>query len=173
MKAAIIEIEEKVDELLVVLDKDIEHLRQRLSQLNELRSMVIKRDDAALGRLLEKNRLEADTYIANELKRRNIRKELASAIGCDCDRMTLSRLEPELSTQKSAQVRQRKTELKALSERLTKEHVSTGLLLSEFTRFNSLVLRSVFGSGPEGTVTYNCNGQTRRYGDAGFVNLHL
>jgi len=173
MKTSLIEIEERVDELLVVLDKDIEYLRRRLSQLNELRSLVIKRDDVALSRLLENNRLEADSYIANELKRLNIRKELAVALGCDFDRMTLSRLELELPAQKSTQIQNRKTQLNALIGQLKKEYLSTSLLLSEFARFNSLVLRKVLGAGATGTVTYNSNGQTKRHGDTNFMNLHL
>ena len=44
---------DKVDELLAVLDKDIEHIQRSLSRLNELRRLVIKRDDTALGKLLE------------------------------------------------------------------------------------------------------------------------
>jgi len=49
-------IEAKVDELLAVLDEDIRHVRASLLRLDELRSLVIKRDQAALGRRrFEKN----------------------------------------------------------------------------------------------------------------------
>jgi hypothetical protein len=53
MKTAMIEIEDKVDQLLAVLDKDIQHIQDTLSTLNELRGLVIKRDDASLHKLLE------------------------------------------------------------------------------------------------------------------------
>ncbi|MHC4482152.1 MAG: hypothetical protein ACYSW4_01245 [Planctomycetota bacterium] len=68
MKATAVEIEDKVDKLVVVLDKDIQHIQEALSQLNELRSLVIKRDEVALGKLLERIRVESDGYTANELK---------------------------------------------------------------------------------------------------------
>jgi len=55
---------DKVDELLVILDKDTQQIQESLSRLNELRSLVIKRDDAALGKLLERIQYESDSYRA-------------------------------------------------------------------------------------------------------------
>ena len=62
MKATSISIEDKIDELLAVLDTDIQHIQQSLSYLNELRSLVIKRDDTALGTLLGVIRAGSDSY---------------------------------------------------------------------------------------------------------------
>jgi len=47
MKSTATEIEAKVDELLSCLDKDSQHIQESLSQLNRLRSLVIKRDDVS------------------------------------------------------------------------------------------------------------------------------
>ncbi|MHC4500298.1 MAG: flagellar export chaperone FlgN [Planctomycetota bacterium] len=173
MKVAAIEIEGKVDELLVVLDKDIQHIQESLSRLNELRSLVIKRDDAALDGLLEKIRVESDGYAANELKRQSIRKELAIALGCNFEQMTLSRLEAALSEGKEAQVSRRKTRLRSLTKDLKKEQLSTALLLSECARFNRLLLNSIFDLGKTGTTTYNSSGATSRQSDTAFVNLQF
>ena len=74
MNAIAIGIEDKVDELLVCLDIDALNIQENLSQLNELRSLVIKRDDAALGTLLEKIQAKSDKYRSNESNRQSIRK---------------------------------------------------------------------------------------------------
>lgn len=173
MKATAIEIEEKVNELLVILDKDIQHIQQSLSRLDELRSLVVKRDEAALGKLLKSIQAESSSYTSNELKRQSIRKELAIAFGCEPKQMTLSRLEATLPEEKKGQVAQRKTKLRALTEELKKEHLSTVLLLSECSRFNSLLLKSILGLGKTGSITYNSDGRTKRQTDTAFVNLQF
>ena len=173
MKIAEFEIEDKVDELLAVLDKDIEHIQQNISYLNELRSLVIKRDGVALSKLLERIQSETNSYKDHQLKRRSIRKKLASIFDCDFEQMTLSKLETNLPEEKKAQVTIRKTKLKTLVKELKKEHISTALLLSECARFNNLLLKSIFRLGESGTVTYNSSGTTKRQNDTAFVNLRF
>jgi len=173
MKAKAIAIEDKVDELLDCLDKDSRHIEQSLSQLNEIRRLVIKRDESALGRLLENIQAESDSYKKHELKRQSIRKELAHALDCNFEQMTLSALETSLPEAKKAQVTQRKAKLKLLIEELKKEHLSTALLLSECARFNNLLLKSIFDLGKIGVVYYNSNGAARRQTDMAFVNLQF
>ncbi|HEW79680.1 MAG TPA: hypothetical protein ENH34_06945 [Phycisphaerales bacterium] len=171
MKEATIEIEDKIDELLTCLDKDIQHIQECSLQLNELRSLVVKRNDASLGKLLETIRVESDSYRSCESQRQSIREELAIAIGCNTRQMTLSRLEAVLPKEKKAQVAERKAKLRVLTEELKKEHLSTALLLSDCARFNSLLLKSIFDLGSTGIVCYNSNGATKRQDDTAFVNL--
>jgi len=173
MKATAIEIEDKVDELLAFLDEDSRHIQESLSKLNELRSLVIKRDDAALGRLIESIQAESDSYRSHELKRQSIRKDLANALGCNLEQMTLSRLEANLPKEKKDQVARRKTKLKSLINELKKEHLSTVLLLSECARFNNMLLKSIFDLGKTDVVYYDSNGATRRQTDTAFVNLQF
>jgi len=173
MKATAIAIEDKVDELLVFLDRDIQHIQESLLKLNELRRLVIKRDDAALGKLLESIQAEADSYRRHELNRQSIRKELANALGCNLKQMTLSTLEASLPKGKKAQVTQRKAKLRSLIKELKKEHLSTALLLSECARFNKLLLKSIFDVGKTEVVYYDSNGATRRQTDTAFVNLQF
>ncbi len=173
MKTAEVDKENKVNELLTVLDKDIEHMQQSISYLNELRSLVIKRDDVALSKLLERIQSETNSYQDHQLKRRSIRKELASIFDCNSEQMTLSKLEANLPEEKKAQVTIKKTKLQALVKELRKEHISTALLLSECGRFNNLLLKSILGLGKSGTVTYNSNGATKRQTDTVFVNLRF
>jgi len=173
MRTAANGIEAKVDELLACLELDIRHIEESLLRLNELRSMVIKRDDAALGRLLEGIRAGSDAYRSNELKRQSIRQELADALGCDAKQMTLSSLEAHLPTVKWNQVAQAKEKLRSLVPALRKEHLSTALLLSECARFNNALLRSVFEIGKTGVVCYNSNGVTKRQIDAALVDMQF
>ena len=173
MKSTAIIIEDKVDELLACLDKDSQHIQESLSQLNKLRSLVIKRDDAGLGTLLKIIQAELDSYGNHESKRQTIRKELAHALGCNTEQMTLSALEASLPKGKKAQVTKKKAKLMSLIEELKKEYLSTTLLLSECTRFNNLLLKSIFDLGKTGTVYYNSNGATKQQTDMAFVNLQL
>lgn len=173
MKATAISIEDKVDELLAVLDEDIQHIQQSLSTLNELRSLVIKRDDAGLGKLLELIRGESDRNLRHELKRQSIRKELASALGCGLEQMTLSTLEASLPKGKKEQVTRKKAELTSLIKELKKEHLSTALLLSECARINRTLLKGVFNLGNTGTVCYGSNGAAKQQNDIAFVNLQF
>ena len=173
MKTATFEIEGRIDELLVVLDKDIQHMQDSLSRLNELRSLVVKRNEADLGKLLESIQADSDSYRSHELKRESIRKELANALGCDLKQMTLSRLEVVVSEERKAQVATKKARLRALTRQLKKEHLSTAMLLSDCARFNGLLLKSIFDLGKTETVIYNSNGDTKRQTDAAFVNLQF
>jgi hypothetical protein len=171
MNAKVRSIEDIADELLIVLDRDIRHVDESLLRLNELRSLVIRRDDAALGGLLERIRAESDSYVVNESQRRSIREELATGLGCASEQMTLSRLEAALSTEKKAQVTQRKTRLRSVIAELKKEHLSTALLLSECARFNTLLLKSIFDLGRTDAIIYSSDGKTSRQVGQSFVNL--
>ncbi len=171
MRTAVVEIEKKVDELLTCLELDIRHIEETLLRLNELRSFVIKRDDAALGRLLENIRAGSESYRNNESRRQSIRKELADALDCEPKQMTLSVLESHLPESKCRLVGETKDKLRSLTFELRKEHLSTALLLSECARFNNALLRSIFEIGKTGVVCYNSNGSTMRQIDTALVDM--
>jgi hypothetical protein len=173
MEATVPAARQKVDELLEVLDRDIRHVQENLSWLNELRALLIRRDDAALAGLMEKIRLESDSYRTNELKRQSIRKELADIFQCRFEQMTLSRLETVLPQEKVAQVVQRRAQLRPLVDRLKKEHLGTMLLLSECARFNNLLLTSIFELGKTGMLVYDPSGAASQQNDNVFVNFHF
>jgi hypothetical protein len=173
MSVTTVRITNKVNDLLAVLDKDIEHLQETLLRLDRLRGLVIRRDDVSLARLLGKIQADTNDYAANESKRQSIRKELAIALGCDFKQMTLSRLEGLLAQEQKNHITEKKTRLRSLVEKLRKEHTGTVMLLSDCTRFNSLLLRSIFNSGDTKTVTYTAAGSTRRQMDTAFLNLQF
>lgn len=171
MKTVKITIEDKVDELLTVLDNDVRNMQQSLSRLNELRSLVIKRDDVALGKLLESIQPDLDSSKANESKRCLIRKDLANAFGCEIEQMTLSNLNGRLSGQRKTHIAAKKTRLQELAKELRKEHLSTMLLLNDCTRLNSALLKSVFNVGGTASITYNAGGAAKKQTETTFVDL--
>ena len=173
MKTATIGIEDKVDQLLTVLDRNIRHIMENLSRLNELRALVVKRDDVSLHKLLESIKSEPNDYKENELKRRSLREELAIASGCSLKQMTLSRLEAELSGEKQAEVAERRKKLQTLAEKLKKEHLSTTMLLADCARFNSVLLRSILEFGQAGTTTYSPKGSTERQTNSAIMNFQF
>ena len=173
MKATTTGIEDKVDELLAVLDVDIEHMQESLSRLDGLRSLVIKRDDAALAKLLESMQAESDIYKNNESKRQLLRKELAAVLGCRPGEMTLSRLEDKLSGETKVQVVEKKAELKTLARKLKTEHLSTTALLLDCARLNTLLLRNVFDLGKQEIITYSPDGSKKRQTSTAFVDMQF
>jgi len=168
-----IAIEEKVDDLLACLDKDAQRVQESLSQLTELRALVIKRDDVALGKLLENIQAGSDHYRTQESQRQSIRTDLASVLGCGIEHITLSAIEKSLSKAKREQVSRMQARLKSLVQELRREYLSTVLLLSECSRLNNMLLKSIFDVGGTGDVYYNANGVTRRQTGLTFVNLQL
>lgn len=173
MKTCAIEIEGKVDELLDCLEKDIKHIQKSLSNLDELRSLVIKREDAALGKLLEKIRAESDIYKKHEMCRQSIRTELADYFECSRKDLTLSKLALSIPEAKRARINQSKSKLRVLIEKLRKEYSSTAMLLSECTRFNNLLLKSIFDLGKTGGLYYGADGTTSQQSETAFVNLQF
>ena len=173
METTEIVIQDKVDELLTVLDKDTEQLKQSLSRLNELRTAVIKRNDSLLGKLLESVQQESQVYKSQASKRRLLIKELSAALDCNFAELTLSKLESILSGGKKGLVAERKEELRSLTRELKTEHLATTRLLSECIRFNRSLLKSIFNNDITGVVTYDSGGSSRLSSDKAFVNLKL
>jgi flagellar biosynthesis/type III secretory pathway chaperone len=173
MKAITEDLHNEVDELLILLDLDVQHITKSLSQLNELRSLLIKRDDAALGRLLEHMQAESNSYKDHELRRQSLRKKLAQDLGCTAEQTTLSALEAVLPNEKRTQVNEKRTQLKSLIGELKKEYLRTMLLLSEFARLNNRILNGILRLGDRDALTYSSNGLTSRQTDTTFVSFHL
>jgi hypothetical protein len=172
MKATI-SAENKIDELLACLDIDIRHIQQTLSRLNELRSLVIKRDDVSLEKLLGQIQAGSDDYRSNESQRLLIREELAKNLGCDIQQITLSKLEMIVSENRKSRLADKKSELRTLTRELNKELSSTAMLLSDCARFNRLLLRSILGSAGTGTTFYGSNGLINQQDDMALVNLEF
>jgi hypothetical protein len=173
VKAETASIEEKVERLLVCLDKDAQYMQKSLLQLDEMRKLVIKRNEAALGNLLQDIQAEAGSHRQHELKRNSIRKGLADSLRCGIEQVTLSALAAGVSGERKERLTQMKARLRALCAELKKEYLSTSLLLAECARFNNLLLRGIFNLGQAESVHYKSNGATKRQIDMAFVNLQI
>ena len=174
MKTVMIEIEDKVDRLLFVLDRDIRHITENLSILNKLRGLVVRRDDVSLHKLLESIQSESGSYKENELERQSLRENLAAALGGhNPEQMTLSKLEAWLSGERKGEVKRRRIKLQTLAEELKKEYLSTTMLLSDCARFNSILLSGILGFGQAEAITYSPGGSAERQTSSAFVNLQF
>ena len=171
METIPIEIKIKVDQLLIVLDGQSQRMQANLERLNELRALVVKRDETALRKLLNVIQSESGDFRDNDLKRERLRAELACVFGCDHKQMTLSRLADELSGEIRDKIIETRTALQALGQKLKNEYLSTMMLLSDCARFNRTLLNNILNLGQTGNVTYNPNGSTDRRDRTSFVNL--
>ncbi|MCE5339752.1 MAG: hypothetical protein LLF92_01315 [Planctomycetaceae bacterium] len=173
MKTSTLEFEDKVRQLLTILDTDIENIQQNMNMLNDLRGFVIKRDDKSLEQMLESLHLQPNRFKDNELQRTRLREELAHAIGSEPAKVNLSAIESVLTGDMRRQVREKKFKLKLLTAMLRKEHTSTAKLLSDCARFNSMLLKCILETGRAKTITYNPQGLSERQSSSAIMNMEL
>ncbi len=173
MKTSTLEFEDKVGQLLTVLDTDIENIQQNMNMLNDLRGFVIKRDDKSLEQMLESLHSQPNRFKDNESQRTRLRDELAHAIGSEPAKVNLSAIESVLTGDMRQQVREKKFKLKLLTAMLRKEHTSTAKLLSDCARFNSMLLKCILETGQAKTITYNPHGLSERQSSSAIMNMEL
>jgi hypothetical protein len=165
--------ERNVADLLEVLDADIRHLESTLLRLDALRSLLIKRDDAALQKLLGELPQEADRHRVNEQRRQQLRRDLAADLGCAESDLTLSRLQRELPGPTRAAVADRQARLRSLAERLKREYTLTVLLVRDCTRFNQTLLNIFLGSAGRGLATYSPTGAAQHAASSALMSMQL
>lgn len=78
-----------------------------------------------------------------------------------------------VSEEMRPKVAQRKAVLEQLIGKLKTEYAATALLLSECSRFNRLLLDSIFGSRGKGAMMYNASGQTQQHNGGGFITMQF
>jgi hypothetical protein len=162
-----------VDALLDALDDDIRHAETSLALLDTLRSLLVKRDEAALNTLLNDLRKEAEVHADNERRREDLRRQIAAELQCDVGDVTLSLLTATLSGQRQMAVAERQTRLKALTADLKREYTLTAMLLADCARFNRSLMRVFFESDPKGNMTYGANGAAKHQPNVSLMNMHL
>lgn len=159
-------------ELLTVLDEDIEHLEKAREQLKQMRESVIKRDESALRQILEQTQAANLAYQQVPRKRARVRAILARQLGLRPEQVTLTELARNLEETMSGQVMQKQKTIAELMEKIKPEQETTMMLLRECARFNSILIRSIFGNGKD-SVTYSSSGQSRWEARKGFVNYKM
>jgi hypothetical protein len=137
-----------------------------------MRSLIIKRDEIALDKLLHTIQETSEVYKDNETNRQLVRNELADFLGCSIEQITLSKLKDSLPETSRIKVIETRENLRSLIEDLRKEYSSTVMLVSECARFNRLLLKSIFDLGRTNTCSYDARGATRRHeGEAALMNV--
>lgn len=164
-------IETKVDALLAVLDDDIRHTEDTVAQLDTLRTLLVKRDDAALEQLLRQLREQGQTQGLREQRRQALCRELAGMLGCGTKSLTLSVLQTALSGPQRAAVADRQSRLKAQIAHLKREYRLTHALVIDCARFNRSLMHVFFGPESNRQTTYGATGQARHRNDMTMVNL--
>jgi len=167
------EIEQAIDELLDVLDRDIEQFRQSIERLNDLRALVVKRDDKSLHNLLLAIRTDSQEYRDNESRRQSVRARLAEALGCSLQQMTLSKLQTVAGEHKRSRISETADKLRTLSASLKTQHAATTLLLADCARFNRQLLHCILNRSHGREMTYNASGAAKTQVDTGFMNLRF
>lgn len=172
MKSMDMKLKDIVEELLVVLNEDIDHVSVMLERMDQLRSAVIKRDETFLRDLLEAIHDESQIHERIELGRDDVRRRLARMIGCDEEKMNLSLLCENLEPTMRSLVAEKQSELKPLVEKLKREQVLTAMLLKECARLNSMMLKGIF-TNSDSAITYNSRGDASWRAHRELVNCRL
>jgi hypothetical protein len=168
-----INLSDKAEELLAILQRDIEHIEWTIVKLNELRGFVIKRNEKGLTALLEEIQTEAQTYSVNEQNRCKIREQIAIEAGCRPESLTLTILEDSIEEPLKSALTQIQKKIKTAAFELNKEYILTVALLKDCSRINSLLLKTIFEGGRGNLVCYNSAGTTSRQQDASFMSMRL
>ena len=166
-------VETSVASLLEVLDEDIRHVEATLSRLDALRTLLIKRDDKALEKLLDEIREHSEAHAVNEQRRQALRRDLAATLGCEQRDLTLSRLREELSGPSCMALTERQVRLKSLVVQLKREYTLTGALILDCARFNRSLMQVFFGPRGQSETTYSAGGVAKHKTGATLMSVQL
>lgn len=163
----------KVDELLVVLDKDIELIQNSLVRIGELRECLIRRQQETMDSVLGMVRADAEQRSANDIVRERIRAELSGILGCDVKKMTIGALGNYLSEQQRDRLFEKRGTLLILTKKLSKEYLLTQKLVKTYSKLHRRFFEKVFYSKNKNQSVYNSSGQVDRDADSSFMNVKL
>jgi hypothetical protein len=172
MNALTPEITNNIDALLAALDTDIEQLSKSIEILNQLRALVVRRDENSLHGLLVTIRTDSQKYQHDESRRQSIRALLAKSLGCGSQQVTLTKLRAIAPAEMRSRISDTSEKLRALSGMLKKEYAATAALLTDCARFNRQLLQCILGRSAN-AVTYNASGSAARRLDAAFMNFEF
>jgi len=163
----------RVAELLDVLDEEIRHVEATLLWLDALRTLLIKRDDRALETLLAEIQRQGEAHAATELRREQLRGDLAADLGWSRHELTLSGLLTRLAEPTRSHLAERQRRLKVLIAQLRREHTLTNVLLADCASFNRSLLRAFFGPACRTGTTYGPAGATKPSTGMSLLNMQF
>ncbi len=144
-------------ELNAVLDQEQRRVERTLTELDDLRSAVIRRDEAGLQDLLSRIGARQSDFSPLDQRRQRLRQRLADWIGCDLERLNLTRVIRGLPAEQGDPLRHRQQQLYKQVRQLKMEHHLTGLLLTDCARLNRMLLRAMLGGVGD---SYNAQGRS-------------
>jgi hypothetical protein len=173
MNTATTELQEKVDELLLVLQKDLEHIERSIEKLNELRELVIRRDDSGLSTLLEEIRSQSQEYIENQKLREQLRQRIGRILNWPVEQVRLGKLQRMVSGERAIHAEEVRKRLRDMILRLQSERAGTVVLLTDLARFNRMLLNTILETWRGCGITYDASGGTSRNDEVAFMNLRF
>lgn len=173
MRVTAFGIDDKINELMTVLDIDISHLQESLLRLNDLRMLVIKRDSDNLEKLLAAIEASTNSHKENERRRQQICQYLAEAIGIGSRYAALTDIEQMIDGNLKQEFNRKRLKLKVLAAELKNDHTRASMLLADCARVNRMLLDSIFGAGKGREISYSSNGGARRENNINFMSMEL
>lgn len=161
-----------LDDLEIFLDARQAELLATLDRFGALRAAVIRRDEAALTRLGEQVREDAESHRELNTMQQQIERRLTEVFEGLGGSVTLSGLCACLEDDRRTALRHRQHALLDLARRVQNEAEATELLLRECARCNRLLLIAILGEKHQ-TVSYDPQGQSQWDVHRGFVSMTL
>ncbi len=158
-----------IDELLGALDDQINVLELKCSQLAGLSRALVRRDNEATEAILEEMERAEEVQASADLRLVAVRGTFAEALGCEVEKLKLSRLVAELPPRWARATDHRRRRIVDLTGKLRREHLRTAMLLSECARINRMLLESLLPVG-EAVVTYGVEGMNLWRAETGLMD---
>ena len=165
-------IAEQVETLQTVLDRDIDHLNFTTDVLDQLRSLVIKRDDSGLTALLDEVRTRNNAMRGQDEMREGLRTTLATVVGCSENTPTLSELVRWLPQSFASALQQKRATLQTQVETLQRQWQLTSLLLHDCARINRRLFEAIFKPPATQRRTYGPAGTQTSQAQSNLLNMH-
>ncbi|MBI5724431.1 MAG: flagellar export chaperone FlgN [Planctomycetes bacterium] len=161
-----------IDELQVILDKEIEVLDLRRSQMEQISQATVRRDNDLMEKLLGQMEQAIDEHARIDRQLAESRKILAAAYGWPEEQLTLSRLVEQLQGDRRRAIQQKMERILRLTETFRTQHLKTCVLLNECIRINRLLLEGVL-PGAAKVATYGQNGSSAWLPAAGVMDRKI
>ena len=140
------------------LDRQIDLLTRRESELDALSEAIIANDNDRMEQVLDQMTLSRQLQAQADAELQAHRDALASRLGWSAGSTRLSRLMAAVEPAGRDLLRRRRLDVMTLAERISVKHRRTAVLLAECTRVNRMLIDCMVGG--DGRVTLY--GQTGR-----------
>jgi flagellar biosynthesis/type III secretory pathway chaperone len=160
------------EQLLEALDRELELLTAKRTEMEQLLAALACRDDATLERFLARMEQGQQEQSRADRNVERISSELAAQVGCPARRPRLSELATYLPPDLARALEDRRQALTSHLRQLRRKHMEMSMLLHECQKINRLLLECLLreSSGPR---TYSANGNLRHRDGGGVMSAEL